>query len=1124
MQPIATSVEQTSLPVNSSHDKSIPHQYKELSKYHQRTPSTAMGPMGTNENHGPQSAKLPQESSPHKHDTMGNASPSPHQSRVKHRKNATDQDEDEQDELDEDENMDPVDLTDEENVDELMDEEGESNGSESYHSQGYYSRPDSQHQQQYPPHGFRSLQNILPRPGAGLPQPEQVPYGHDGMSHDRGGSDVWDPLTKDLPRQGAPRNNRPLQVRTTDNNDMNGAINLDYNNNGSNGSNNNSSNNNSSNNNGSNNNGNNINGNSNGNANNSISNNVNSTKNGTSAGHGSEIAITGSTTGVTSANGTSVVNNGSSKKRTTPAKHKCPQCDKYFTRPFNLKSHQRTHTQERPFVCSFAHCCPECHRNFVRQDALTRHLRLDFGHNRCSGYPGPIPGGSSNQEKSEESGDDTMGDSPTDVSHYPAPKNAEGSSIPVQAGPLYKSPSSPTSPTLASPTGKARPRSEKIDNDPERSSTSALVGRDSRMGSKSAPNPDLTEIAQEPREDGDQGLRRDIGSQSRHSSSNVAPISFVHRSSPVERKALTPPNSNERSAFLSQHSRTYSQSTFNQGPPPAPSSTSNGMAPQSSGTGSSNDFSSGERRISPTNARNGTWPTQGHDPSNAPIDYHHQNHQNLPTARQLPPPHVLTRPDVPKPAPYGSEFDRMRSYPHPLPEHPPSPQEARRASPPNHPSEWSAPGQDNARPWSWDSRQQQETRHRHPSWSSAPSPTSRGPPPPQSPHDQMPQSPSVPLPRGQNMNSWPRGSLPPSLVREETAPRDSREGPIRMPPRPPSSSYPSSPYPAEPSIENHPRPPSSTSQAMARPMEPYRRPDLERDPRQRSMSEIDRIRGPSMAWNEQRSRSFHELDAGMDVRSRFESHPHSPQHIRESISSSRSSTTVEASPSILERPQVYNGMVGAERYSQAKSYHERDLSREAGPGSVKSPVTKDPMPREYRPTRSYSTLEYESDRDAYHRQSRYSGDPKPSLREARRSMSPITSERYSNTEGRVFDGGPRYPYPGDRLEQYNREEAEKMSARQFRHDERAMVMSPLPRDDQAGFFGEPGRPNSYRASQGYPQSQQRFQEPPHRHMDEQHDPVRRERHSIDMPLASPSAIVGPPVAKRPLSATTVATR
>ncbi|KAF9352465.1 hypothetical protein BGX26_009733 [Mortierella sp. AD094] len=932
-----------------------------------------MGPMGANENHGPQRAKPPQESSSHKHEIMDNTSPSSHQSGVRRRKDTSDQDEDEQDELDEDENMDPEDLTDEENVDELMDEEGSgvSNGSESYHNQGYYSRPDSQHQQQYLPHGSRSLQNILPRPGAG-PQPDQGPgYGHDGMTHDRGGSDPWDPLaSKDLPRQGAPRNNRPLQVRTIDNSDMSGTIHLEYiNNNNSNGSNNNTNNTNNSNNNSSS-----------GNTNNGISNNI---KNGASAGHGSEIAIAGGTIGAASANSTSVVNNG---------------------------------------------------------------------------------------KKSEESGDDAMGDSPTEVSpHYSASKNAEGGSITVQAGPSYKSSSSPTSPTLASPTGKVHPRSEKIDNDPERSTAPTLAGRDSRIGSKSAPNPDLAQSAQELREDGDQGLRRDVG------------------------------------------------------PPPAPSSASNGMPPQSSGSGSSNDFSSGERRISPTSARNGSWTAQGHDPSNAPIDYHHQNHQSLPSARQLPPPHVLTRPEAPKSSPYGGEFDRMRSYPHPPPEHPPSPQEARRSSPPNHPSEWSASGQDNARPWSWDSRQQQETRHRHPSWSSAPSPTSRGPP--QSPHDHMPQSPSVPLPRGQSMSSWPRGSLPPSLAREETAPRDSREGPIRMPPRPPSSSYPSSPYPAEPSVENHPRPPSSASQAMARPMEPYRRPDLERDPRQRSMSEIDRIRGPSMAWSEQRSRSFHELDAGLDARSRFEPHPHSPQHVRESIPSSRSSTTVEASPSIPERPQVYSGMVGAERYPQAQSYHERDPPREAGPGSAKPSVAKDPMSREYRPTRSHSTMEYESDRDAYHRQPRYSGDSKPSLREARRSMSPITSERYSNTEtGRAFDGGPRYPYAGDRPEQYNREEAEKMSARQFRHDERVMVMSPLPRDDQAGFYGEPGRPNSYRASQGYPQPQQRLQEPPHRHMDEQHDPVRRERHSIDMPLASPSAVVGPPAAKRPLTAATVATR
>ncbi|KAF9974388.1 hypothetical protein BGZ73_002213 [Actinomortierella ambigua] len=53
------------------------------------------------------------------------------------------------------------------------------------------------------------------------------------------------------------------------------------------------------------------------------------------------------------------------KKRTTPAKHQCPE----------------THWRVKPYSC------PECGRNFVRQDALTRHLRLDFGHNRCTGAP-----------------------------------------------------------------------------------------------------------------------------------------------------------------------------------------------------------------------------------------------------------------------------------------------------------------------------------------------------------------------------------------------------------------------------------------------------------------------------------------------------------------------------------------------------------------------------------------------------------------------------------------------------------------------------------------------------------------------------------------------------------------
>ncbi|KAF9105346.1 hypothetical protein BGX27_009679, partial [Mortierella sp. AM989] len=1074
LDPI-TLKEQTSLLVKPSPDRSLSPPYKELGD--QRTHSAAMGPMGANENHGSQRAKPAQETTSYKSEIVENGRAGPYQSKDGRRK----EDEDEEDELEEDEHMEGHEYGSEENVDELMDEEGpgESNDSESFQGQAYY----SQQQQQFLSHSSRSLQNILPRPSSGGPQPDHGPgHGYDSMTRDRTGTDPtmssWDPHTsKDMPRQGAPRNNRPLQVRPIDTSDLSS----DYTkNNGSN----------------------------------------NSSKNGTSAGHSAEITTEGGAASNTLASNANVVNNGSSKKRTTPAKHKCPQCDKYFTRPFNLKSHQRTHTQERPFVCSFLHCCPECHRNFVRQDALTRHLRLDFGHNRCSGYPGPLPGASANQDKSDDSEDEAMGDSPTEASpRYSAPK-AEGGSATVQAGPSFKSPSSPTSPTLASPIGQGHSRSEIVDTESERSASSTLSVRDNRIAPKPSQNTELGHTAQDLREDGEQISHRDLGPHSRHSSSNVAPISFVHRSTPAERRTLTPPNSNERPSFLSQHSRSFSHSAFSQGQHPTLPPTSNILTPQSSGPGSSNDFSNAERRISPTNSRNGTsWPTQGHDPSNMPADSHHQS---LAPGRQLPPPHVLTRPDALKSVSYGSEFDRMRPLPHSLPEHPSSPQEVRRSPPPNHPADWSASGPDSSRPWNWDSRQQ-EARHRHPSWNSAPSPTSRGPLSTQHSQDQAPQSPSVPLPRGPNGNSWQRGPPPPSLAREEPAPRDSREGPIRVPSRL-TSSYPNSPYQVEPSMEHHIRPPSSVSQAMARPIESYRRPDLERDPRQRSMSEIDRMRGSSMSWSEQRSRSFHELDSGIDARPRFESHPHSPQHAREGVLAGRPSV-VEALPSVPERPHVYSGMVGAERY-QNKSYHERDLPRENGANSVKSPIAKDPMSRDFRPTRSHSTMEYESDRETFHRQPRYSGEPNTSPREARRSMSPISSERFSGTEaGRPsYDGIPRYPYSGDRSDQYNREDPEKMSNRQFRHDERPMVMSPLPRDEQGGYYGEPVRHNSYRASQGYPQSQQRPQEPSHRHLDELHDPARRERHSIDMPLASPSSTVGPPPPKRQLTAATVTTR
>ena len=94
---------------------------------------------------------------------------------------------------------------------------------------------------------------------------------------------------------------------------------------------------------------------------------------------------------------------GSRSKQKAPSIFTCPVdgCNKSFTRAYNLRSHQRTHTNERPFLCevcgkAFArqhdrkrhealhsgvksHTCPGCHKRFARMDALSRHFKSETG-------------------------------------------------------------------------------------------------------------------------------------------------------------------------------------------------------------------------------------------------------------------------------------------------------------------------------------------------------------------------------------------------------------------------------------------------------------------------------------------------------------------------------------------------------------------------------------------------------------------------------------------------------------------------------------------------------------------------------------------------------------------------
>ncbi|KAF8947032.1 hypothetical protein BGZ47_010470 [Haplosporangium gracile] len=625
----------------------------------------------------------------------------------------------------------------------------------------------------------------------------------------------------------------------------------------------------------------------------------------------------------------------------------------------------RTHWRIKPYSC------PECHRNFVRQDALTRHLRLDFGHNRCSGYPGPLPG---NADQGEKDGDEDEEDMMEDDEDFPD-LDAEDQNAGNDAKPTSKSatntkgpaataagvkgdPSptlpSPTSPTAVSNKAKAAPTPGASDQERERPLTISTAAANA-----SAVYTAATSSA---------SVTKETHPTPRTSDSTQSKFD-------KEDQELAIPESGKEVSGQ-PHSRSYSHSAYNYGPA-TPLTIQTGNMPM-------RPTKHLERRATAPVVREGeSWlghaQGQGYaqEPVSSPVD------------------------EYPRGGPgYGSyrhDTDRPRSATHLPPDYPTSPKDIRRSpGPQSAQGEWHTRSGPPSAHWGWSNPppSSQDARLRHPTWSSSSS---------LPPHSQDPSSMQPPH---SPVESWSRGHPPPSPH------DDPRKSSIRA-----MSRYGSSPYPipehGSGGAERHHRG-SSGPMSPAGPMrssDPYRRST--------ATAEMDRVG----SWNEQRSRSFHGVEGMQDPRSRYESAGSNLPPASSAMLAGRSPIAAEATSSsslVSERSHSVSGMVGVERMYPAPSvgggsFHEREhLS-----GSIPSPIKTSMAPgdlngRDYRPTRSQSMMDYDADRmaaAAAMRRSRYMGDPKMVLREERRSISPPAHRLPIIDTSRSYEGsGPRYPY------------------------------------------------------------------------------------------------------------------